>query len=221
MESYETVIDSNTGEEELVYFIPAFKAMKGVTKTSRRLITLSDVYNSFQLGSDYIKIPKVVTNKDGLKVNIATGLEVTKKDYAIMKQKGSQDLYDAYYYKKVYTDNMDQFGNRLPLRTYNKKIDGYDYYYKLINVYGDGPRAVEYNTEFGPSVINNGSVKIGKKTDDKNGSTQLDKELDDRDIVNFFAPQVEEEVVSLQEEPSTNQNSPEGLPSINRSPKQC
>jgi len=187
MESYETVIDSNTGEEELVYFIPAFKAMKGVTKTSRRLITLSDVYNSFQLGSDYIKIPKVVTNKDGLKVNIATGLEVTKKDYAIMKQKGSQDLYDAYYYKKVYTDNMDEFGNRLPLRTYNKKINGYDYYYKLINVYGDGPRAVEYNTEFGPSVINNGSMKILKETDDK-------------DIVNFFAPQIGEEVVPLSNE---------------------
>jgi hypothetical protein len=128
----------------------------------------------------------VITNKDGLKVNVATGVEVTKKDYAIMKQKGSQDLYDGYYYKKVYTDNMDQFGNRLPLRTYNKKIDGYDYYYKLINVYGDGPRAVEYNTEFGRSVINNGSV-------------QIDKELDDRDIVNFFAPQIEEEVVSLEE----------------------
>jgi hypothetical protein len=186
MESNETIIDSNTGEEELAYFIPTFKEMRGVTRKSRRLITLNDVYNSFQLSSDYIKIPKVITNKDGLKVNVATGLEVTKKDYTIMKQKGSQDLYDGYYYKKVYTDNMDQFGNRIPLKTYNKKIDGYDYYYKLINVYGDGPRAVEYNSEFGRSVINNGSV-------------QLDKELDDRDIVNFFAPQVEEKVVPLEE----------------------
>jgi hypothetical protein len=190
--------------------------MRGITKTSRRLITLSDVYNSFQLSSDYIKIPKVVTNKDGLKVNIATGLEVTKKDYAIMKQKGSQDLYDAYYYKKVYTDNIDQFGNRIPLRTPGKTKTGEplnNYYYKLINVYGDGPRAVEYNSEFGPSVINNGSMRIKQETSDQ-------------EIVNYFSPKIQEEVVPLQPaivstQPSTNTNSPEGLPAINRTPKQC
>ena len=224
-------LNPNTGEDELIYFIPAFKEMKGVTRTSRRLIALNDVFNSFQLSSDYIKIPKVITNKDGLRVNLATGVEVTNKDYALMKQKGSQDLYDAYYYKKVYTDNIDQFGNRIPLRTYNKDINGYDYYYKLINVHGDGPRAVEYNTEFGPSVINNGSMRIQKETDD-------------RDIVNYFSPQIEEEVVSLQEpivepiveeeveieqeatseatQPSLfDQNAPEGLPPIDRSPEQC
>ena len=179
-------LNPNTGEDELIYFIPAFKEMKGITKTSRRLISLNDVFNSFELSSDYIKIPKVVTTKDGLKVNITTGVEVTKVDYAIMKQKGSQELYDAYYYKKVYTENIDEFGNRLPLKTYNKKIDGYEYYYKLINVYGDGNRAVEYNTEFGPSVINNGSMRIKEETND-------------RDIVNYFAPQIQEEVVPLQE----------------------
>jgi len=224
-------LNPNTGEDELIYFIPAFKEMKGVTRTSRRLIALNDVFNSFQLSSDYIKIPKVIKNNDGLRVNLATGVEVTDRDYALMKQKGSQDLYDAYHYKKVYTDNIDQFGNRIPLKTYNKDINGYDYYYKLINVYGDGPRAVEYNTEFGPSVINNGSMRIQKETDD-------------RDIVNFFAPQIQEEVVPLQEsivEPVVeeevqtkqevtpeatqlslfDQNAPEGLPSIDRSPKQC
>jgi hypothetical protein len=216
MESYTTEINPNTGEDEVVYFIPVFKEMRGITKTSRRLITLSDVYNSFQLSSDYIKIPKVITNKDGLKVNIATGLEVTKRDYAIMKQKGSQDLYDAYYYKKVYTDNIDQFGNRIPLRTPGKTKTGEplnNYYYKLINVYGDGPRAVEYNSEFGPSVINNGSMRIKQETSDQ-------------EIVNYFSPKIQEEVVPLQPaivstQPSTNTNSPEGLPAINRTPKQC
>jgi hypothetical protein len=195
-------MNPNTGEEELIYSFFAFKAMKGITQTSRRLLTLNDVYNSFQLGSDFIKIPKVVTNKDGLKINLATGLEVTKKDYALMKEKGSQDLYNNYYYKKVYTNQVDEFNNLIPLRTYNKDIDGYDYYYKLINVYGDGNRAVEINTQFTPSVINNGSLRVKE-------------ELNDQDIVNQFAPQIAEEVVPLPIEeviPTENLNEkPEGI----------
>jgi hypothetical protein len=176
-----------TGEEELIYSFFAFKEMKGVTKTSRRLLTLNDVYNSFQLDYDFIKIPKVVTNRDGVKINIATGLEITKKDYAIMKEKGSQDLYNNYYYKKVYTNQVDKFNNPIPLRTYNEKIDGYDYYYKLINVYGDSNRATEINTNFTPSVINNGSVTIKE-------------ELNDIDIVNQFASQIQQEFSPLLEE---------------------
>ena len=182
-------INTNTGEDELIYFLPSFTEMRGVTRTSRRLLVLNDMFNSFQLSSDYIKIPKVITTKEGLKINVATGVEVTKADYAIMKKKGSQDLYDNYYYKKVYTDNIDQFGNRIPLKTPGKTKTGEslnNYYYKLINVYGDGPRAVEYNTNFTPSVINNGSMKIKEETND-------------RDIVNFFAPQIQPEVVPLQE----------------------
>jgi hypothetical protein len=177
-------LNPNTGEEELIYSFFAFKEMRGVTKTSRRLLTLNDVYNSFQLDYDFIKIPKVVTNKDGVKINIATGLEITKKDYAIMKEKGSQDLYNNYYYKKVYTNQVDIFNNPIPLRTYNQKIDGYEYYYKLINVYGDGNRATEINTDFTPSVINNGSVTIKE-------------ELNDIDIVNQFASQIQQEFLPL------------------------
>jgi hypothetical protein len=186
------ITNTNTGEDELIYFLPSFGEMRGVTRTSRRLLVLNDMFNSFQLSSDYVKIPKVVTNKDGLKVNIATGVEVTKADYAIMKKKGSQDLYDNYYYKKVYTKILDEFGNRIPLKTpgiYKKTGEPLtNYYYKLINVYGDGPRAVEYNTAFTDSVINNGSMRIKQETSDE-------------EIVNYFAPQIQPEVVPLQEAP--------------------
>jgi alkylated DNA repair dioxygenase AlkB len=180
----------NTGEDELVHFLPAFTSMKGVSKTSRRLLMLSDRFNSFQLSSDFLRIPKVITDKnsdDGKKVNVMTGIEVTKADYAKMKQKGSQDLYDSYYYKKVYTTNKDKFGNPIPLTTIGATKQGdplTNYYYKLINVYGDGNRAVEFNKEFGPSVIDNGSMRIKQ-------------ELNDQDIVNQFASQIAEEVVSL------------------------
>ena len=183
-------LNPNTGEDEIVHFIPAFTSMKGVSKTSRRLLMLSDRFNSFQLSSDFLRIPKVITDKNsdyGKKINIMTGVEVTKADYAKMKQKGSQDLYDSYYYKKVYTTNKDKFGNPIPLTTLGTTKQDEpltNYYYKLINVYGDGNRAVEYNTDFGPSVIDNGSMRIKQ-------------ELNDQDIVNALAPQIQEEVVPL------------------------
>ena len=180
-------LNPNTGEDELVYFIPGFTSMKGVTKNSRKLMVLSDVYNSYQLGSDFIKVPKVITAFNGEKVNIANGTVVTARDYAEMKKKGSQNLYDAYYYKKVYTSNVDQFGNAIPLMTYNSRTEGYDYYYKLINVYGDGNRAVEFDKDLLPSTIDNGSIPVKE-------------ELNDIDIVNQFAPQIQEEVVPLSTE---------------------
>lgn len=196
------IFDPNTGEEELIYFFPNFRKISGASKVSRKLISLNDKYNSFQLSSDFIKIPKVITTKKGTKINVATGLEVTKADYAKMKAKGDFNLYDAFYYKKVYTKNVDKFNNPIPLMTYNKKIDAYDYYYKLINVYGDGNRAVEFNTAFTPSVINNGSITIAA-------------ELNDQDIVNELAPEIKEEIVSLPAEEialiETLNKKPEGV----------
>lgn len=182
------IIDPNTGEIEILYYIPAFKQIK---TSQKGLLVLNDKYNSFTLSSDFIKVPKVITARDGSKVNIATRREVTAKDYALMKKKGSQDLYDAYYYKKVYTTNMDQYGNSIPLRTATVDKEtgevSYNYYYKQINVYGDGNRAVEFNKEFKPSVINNGGIPNAQ-------------ELSDEEIVNQIAPQIQEEVVPLQTE---------------------
>jgi hypothetical protein len=207
-------LNPNTGETEILYYIPAFKQTKG---SQKGLLLLNDKYNSFQLASDFIKVPKVITSRDKYKskVNIATRREVTAKDYAIMKQKGSQDLYDAYYYTKVYTTNVDQYNNLIPLRTPNvdKKTGelSYNYYYKQVNVYGDGNRAVEMNTNFTPSVINNGSITI-------------QEELSDNEIVNQFAPQIAEEVVPLPIETlesTLQENAPAGLPATKRTPKQC
>jgi hypothetical protein len=184
LESDNYIYDPNTGEEVMSYYFPNFKKLKGVTQNSRKLITLNSKYNSFQISSDFIKIPKVITNKEGRKINVTTGTEVTKKDYVVMKQKGSQSLNDAYYYKKVYTSSVDEFNNPIPLMTYNAKLEAYDFYYKLINVYGDGNRAAEFNTQFTPSVIDNGSITTPQ-------------ELLDQEVVDAFAPQIKEEVVPL------------------------
>lgn len=201
------VFDPNTGEEEVVYGVYGFVGLqnKNLNAASRQLLKLSESYNYMQVGSDYVKIPKVIEakvkddngNSTTKKINVATGLEVTKADYGRMKAQGHFDLYDSYYYKKVYTDNLDEFGNRIPLKTWNEKSESYDYYYKLINVYGDGNRAVEHNVNLTPSVIDNGSVKL------INRLGNAIPEINDRDVVDFYyteSPEVDQEVVSLSPE---------------------
>jgi hypothetical protein len=179
-------INPNTGELDNVYEFPSLNVTNFPKMT---MLKLSDKYNSFNLSSDFLKVPKVITTKNGTKVNALTGFVVSKADYAKMKQKGDFNLFDAYYYKKVYTKSLDEFGNPISLSKLNKKGDR-EYYYKLINVYGDGDRAVEMNTNFTPSVIDNGSMRIPN-------------EVSDEQIVSMINPGIEEEIVPLPTETST------------------
>lgn len=175
------MFDSITGENKLIHVFPNY-SISGFG-AARTMLKLSEKYNSFQLSSDFIKVPKVITDKEGKKFNVATGTEVSKAEYAHMMKKGDFNLFDSYYYKKVYTKSLDEFGNPIPLSTYDEK-NGRQYYYKLINVYGDGNKAVEMNTNFTPSVIDNGSMRI-------------DNELSDEQIVSMINPGIQKEIVSL------------------------
>jgi hypothetical protein len=175
------MFDPLTGEDKLIHLFPNY-SIKGFG-ASRTLIKLNEVYNSFQLASDFIKVPKVISDSEGKKFNVATGTEISKADYADMLKKGDFNLYDAYYYKKVYTTLKDEFGNPIPLFTLNDKNE-MEYFYKLINVYGDGNKAVEMNTNFTPSVIDNGSLRIPN-------------EVSDEQIVSMINPGIENEFVSL------------------------
>jgi hypothetical protein len=183
------MFDPITGENKLIHTFPNFSiAGFGANRT---LVKLSEQYNSFQLASDFIKVPKVISDKEGKKFNVETGTEISKADYAYMMKKGDFNLFDAYYYKKVYTKSLDEFGNPIPLSTYDEKV-GRQYYYKLINVYGDGNRAVEMNTNFTRSVIDNGSMRVSN-------------EMSDDQIVSMINPGIAEEVVSLPAEVSAEQ----------------
>ena len=174
------MFDPITGEDKLIHVFPNF-SIKGFP--NRTLVKLSEKYNSFQLASDFIKVPKIIKDGEGKKFNVATGTEIGKADYVYMMSKGDFNLFDAYYYKKVYTKTKDEFGNFIPLSTYDEKT-GRQYYYKLINVYGDGNRTVEMNTNFTPSVIDNGSMRIASETSDDQ-------------IVFMINPGIAEEVVPL------------------------
>jgi hypothetical protein len=175
------MFDPITGEDKLIHTFPSY-SIEGFG-ASRTLIKLNEVYNSFQLASDFIKVPKVISDSKGDKFNVATGTEISKADYAHMLKKGDFSLFDAYYYKKVYTKSKDEFGNPIPLSKLNAKLER-EYFYKLINVYGDGNKAVEMNTNFTPSVIDNGSLRIPN-------------EVSDEQIVSMINPGIEENVVSL------------------------
>jgi hypothetical protein len=175
------MFDPITGEDKLIHVFPNY-SVEGFG-AARTVVKLDDKYNSYQLTSDFIKIPKVVSDADGKKFNVATGTEINKTDYAHMLKKGDFSLYDAYYYKKVYTKSKDEFGNFIPLSKLNDKGDR-EYFYKLINVYGDGNKAVEMNTNFTPSVIDNGSMRIPN-------------EVSDEQIVSMINPGSEKQIVPL------------------------
>ena len=180
------MFDPITGEDKLIHVFPNY-SVEGFG-AARTVVKLDDKYNSYQLTSDFIKIPKVVSDADGKKFNVATGTEIGKADYSYMMKKGDFNLFDAYYYKKVYTKSKDEFGNPIALSKVNNKGDK-EYFYKLINVYGDGSKAVEMNTNFTPSVIDNASLRIPN-------------ELSDEQIVSMINPGIEKEIVSLPTETS-------------------
>jgi ribA/ribD-fused uncharacterized protein len=186
----------------LIHVFPSY-SIKGFG-TGRTLIKLSDEYNSFQLASDFIKVPKVISDKEGKKFNVATGTEISKADYAHMLKKGDFNLYDAYYYKKVYTTLKDEFNNPIPLFKVNDKGER-EYFYKLINVYGDGNKAVEMNTNFTPSAIDNGSMR-------------LPNEMSDEQIVSMINPGIENEFVSLPTEVKGMTNLQSGKEEFNKLP---
>ena len=132
----------------------------------RRVMLLSEKYNSFDLSKDFVKIPRVVTDRQtGESVDMMTGKTVTKLDYVNRKRKGDPTLNNVYGYQKVYYNTLDENGNKIPLTTLNKKGE-VQHVYKMINLLGDGYRGNEYYEDSRKSVIDNGSVKIAEVLSD-------------------------------------------------------
>ena len=77
--------------------------------------------------------------------------------------------------------------------------------FKLINLYGDGNRASEFYEDFRPSVL-------------ENGTAIMNQIIPNKDIIEYYGGEITAEDVSLS---SVDKYAPEGLPPINRTPKQC
>jgi hypothetical protein len=149
--------------------------------TDRRILTLSEEYDSFYLNNDYILVPRVVETKTG-RVDIKTGETVSNYTYVEMKNRGDLGLKDVYGYKKVYNDA----GEPVTFQETNYKGETITkHVYKLINLYGDGNLVSEYYTDNRKSVLNNGTVKI-------------DREIPDSDIITYFSEKSKQDAISLQ-----------------------
>ena len=170
-------IDS-LGNEIFGYYSPNFANIDalGIKGIDRRIMYLTEQYNSFHINKEYLKVPKVIYNKyAGDYINMATGESVTRAEFAQRKAKGDNSLYDVYGYKKVFLPIPDENGKKIPLIS-----DKGQHVYKLINLYGDGYRASEYYTDFRPSVLDNGTIKT--------------IEIDDQLLYDYFGVNIEKEL---------------------------
>lgn len=165
----------------------------GIKSMDRRILLLSDKYNYFDVKNDFVKVPRVVTDKkNGANIDMVTGKTITKLDFATRKKKGDYTLQDVFGYAKVKLPNGE------PLIYYKKDKNGEfqsQYVYKLINLYGDGQRASEHYSDFRQSVIENGTI-------------QINQEIPDADIIEFYGGEITRKDVSLPTQETAEQAKP-------------
>lgn len=123
------------------------------TNAVQRNVVVIDPYSSpAQAQSDFIKIPRVIKVKNGESIDITTGRTVTSSMRMDRRKAGDFSLDSVYGYQKVKSNGVtvtDKDGN---------------YVYKRINLYGDGQYIAEYYSDFKPSALDNGAVKVAQET---------------------------------------------------------
>jgi hypothetical protein len=155
----------------------------GIKSLERKLLVLSEDYNSFELKNDYLTVPRmIVDNTTGLTIDISTGVTLIPSDFRERKLKGDQSLYNVYGYKKVYLATGKPLVHTKIIKKEIKRFQ----VYKLVNLYGDGDRATENYKDFRPSVIDNGSVKT--------------TEIPDAAIIEHYSGVITKKDVTLQTE---------------------
>ena len=187
------------------YYSSLFPSVEAfsIKSSERKILLLSEKFNSYDIQNDFIKVPRVVTDrKTGASIDMVTGQTITKLDYAVRKAKGDYSLNDVFGYAKVKLPTGE------PLTTTDKQ-GNLQYVYKLVNLYGDSNRASEYYEDLNKqSVLENGTIRTNQIIPNEN-------------IIEYYGGKVAAKDVSLQQESSTDQNTPEGLPPIDRTPTQC
>jgi hypothetical protein len=173
------------GNDVFQYYSPAFPNIElfKIMSTDRKILLIGEKYNMLDTKSDFIKVPRVVVDgKTGERIDMNNGQSVSNATYAIKKAQGDPSLRDVYGYQKV----KDEYGNPL-IASYDNKGNA-TYVYKMINLYGDGMFASEYNISNTPSDIDNGTVKISN-------------EIPDTDIINYYGGNVSaEQIIASQPE---------------------
>jgi hypothetical protein len=180
------------------YYSSLFPSVEAfsIKSSERKILLLSEKFNSYDVQNDFIKIPRVVTDrKTGASIDMVNGQTITKLDYAVRKSKGDYSLNDVFGYAKV------KFRGTGEALTTTDKEGNLQYVYKLVNLYGDGNRASEYYTDLNKeSVLENGTIETNQIIPNEN-------------IIEYYGGKVAAEDVSLQQE-SKDEIKPDGLPAI-------
>jgi hypothetical protein len=161
------------GNEIFVHTTQAFPnlPLRGIKATDRKILVLTAKYQSEAVQHDIIKVPRIVTDAYGERVDMITSMTVTDSDFVAMKKRGDYTLNNLYGYQKV------RYASGEPFNIADNKNNDEQYVYKLINLLGDGNRAAEYYPDNRMSVIDNASAKI-------------DNEMTDAEIVEIYEGKV-------------------------------
>ena len=129
-----------------------------------------------------------------------------------MRRQGDFSYYHRALMKKVY--NTD--GSPLIIHQYDEYTGTTftKYVYTAINAWGSSFRAQEFYTEEHQSIFDNGYEKVNKSVND-NVIINIVKKSKDKNI-HVVTNKSQAKVTTM-----PNTNKPQGLPSINRSPKKC
>jgi hypothetical protein len=128
---------------------------------------------------------------------------LTKKLKAIARRKGDYSYIKKGLFQRVYVENEN--GVRVPFTQTSKDGKYINYLYKMVNAWGDSYRANESYDVVKPSILDNDYQKVIIESTDDDVLSFLDN-------LPATAPATQ---------PSTSVNAPEGLPEIDRTPKQC
>ena len=164
------------------YYSPLFENIEAynIEATDRKVLVLSEKYDSDYLANNHLKVPRVVTNPwTGVRVDMRTGRTISDEDYRIMKRAGDSSLKDYYGYQKV----RDVLGNPLTYTKETYKGSMTYHVYKLVNLTGDGQLLSEYYDYNKPSVVNNGTIRINE-------------EIPDSHLVSYYAGVLDSDVIS-------------------------
>ena len=145
------------------YAFPSVDTKQLQTKsTDRRILLLNDKYNSYNMDDDFLIVKRVVTLRDGTKVDMETGLTIHPSDYAKMKEKGDPSLFDVFGYKKV----KHKDGSPLEFTEVVKDEERTVAVFKMINLWGDGMYGAEHYNVPRKSIYDNGTQKVDEIPDE-------------------------------------------------------
>jgi len=172
------------GEAVYEYYSPAFPNIDALKiKSSQRLVLyLDENYDNEAISSgDYVKIKRIVANKNGGElVDVVKGVGLSKKAYAIMKKAGNPIITQVLGYQKVkYPDGTPV---TIGIKNYKGEIET-KYVYKLINLYGEGAFGSEYYTDFRPSVVKNNTLTIKNEIPDNDIIAALSQDIKVDDVM--------------------------------------